>query len=184
MSLHKDPSLKNAVLSLPQKEKDKLLVRLINKDKMLIKQLHFQLLEDEHDLENRIHKLKNTLYELFEDTMYIYKIKNQSSFQHYKSLNSLMRDASGIINEHEKVTKDKFSEVECRIFILKEAFRRYPTLFNESLSTTAFKLHKYTNLRIKATMAKYEKLHEDLRFDLKEDMEAVRSFASAHRLNP
>lgn len=182
MSLHKDPDLKKAVLSLPQKEKDKLLVRLINKDKMLIKQLHFQLLEDEQDLENRIYKLKKTLYELFEDTMSIYKIKNQSSFQHYKNLNSLMRDASGIINEHEKVTKDKFSEVECRIFILKEAFKRYPTLFNESLSTTAFKLHKYTSLRIKATITKYKKLHEDLQFDLKEELENILSFASTHRL--
>ena len=42
MSLHKDPELKEAVLNLPEKEKDKLLVRLIGKDTMLMKQLHFQ----------------------------------------------------------------------------------------------------------------------------------------------
>lgn len=182
MSLHKDPELKNAVLSLPQKEKDKLLVRLVNKDKMLLKQLHFQLLEDESDLENRIELLKHKLRDLYEDANGYYKVRNEATFQHYKSLNSLMRDASGLVNEHEKVTKDKFSEAECRIYILKEAFDRYPILFAESFSSTAFKLSKYTAMRIKATITKYEKLHEDLQFDLQDDMDAVISFASTHRL--
>jgi DNA repair exonuclease SbcCD ATPase subunit len=61
MSLHQDAELKKAVLDLPQKEKDKLLVRLISKDKMLIKQLHFQLLENAEDLEERIEKLRKQL---------------------------------------------------------------------------------------------------------------------------
>ena len=47
------PELKTAILELPEKEKDKLLLRLIRKDRTLIQQLHFQLLEGPTDLEDR-----------------------------------------------------------------------------------------------------------------------------------
>ena len=50
MNLKQVPELKNAILDLPSKEKDKLLLRLINKDETLVEHLHFQLLEDENDL--------------------------------------------------------------------------------------------------------------------------------------
>ena len=57
--------LKEAIIRLPQKEKDKLLIRLINKDQMLIKQLHFQLLENENDLWDRHRELEVELHETF-----------------------------------------------------------------------------------------------------------------------
>ena len=97
MSLHKDQELKEAVLNLPAKEKDKLLVRLINKDKMLLKQLHYELLEDEADLEDRIFDLKNALESLFDVNSN--KVKNLPMYSNYKGLNSSLRKASGMINE-------------------------------------------------------------------------------------
>lgn len=180
MSLHKQPELKEAVLNLPQKEKDKLLVRLVSKDKMLMKQLHFQLLESQVDLEDRIEQLNNTLRNLFAENRHT--IKNIPQYSNYRELQSLLRQASGLVNEHEKVTKDKFSEIACRIFLLKEAFERFPTLFEASAIHAAFKLHLYVKARIKATANKFDKLHEDLQFDLHEDMQQVLDFALANRL--
>lgn len=169
MSLHKDLELKNAVLNLSQKEKDKLLVRLIGKDKMLLKQLHYQLLEDEYDLENRIELLKSKLEKLFQDTSTL----NSPIFSHYRTLNNLLRQASGIINEHEKITKDKFSTVESRLYILITSYRLYPRLYEKSPLQVAEKLHKYIEARIKATLKNISTLHEDLQFDIQEEVSQV-----------
>lgn len=180
MSLHKQPELKEAVLNLPQKEKDKLLVRLVGKDKMLMKQLHFQLLEDQIDLEERIDKLKERLSALFVESRN--SVKNIPVYSNYKELQSLIRQASGMINEHEKITKNKFSEVDCRIYILNQAFSRFPRLFEKSAVHSAFKLHDYVRARIKTTTAKFAKLHEDLQFDLQDPMEEMSVFAMEHLL--
>ena len=40
-----EQDLEDAIINLPSKEKNKLLIRLINKDKVLVEQLHFKLLE-------------------------------------------------------------------------------------------------------------------------------------------
>ncbi|MBD1433111.1 hypothetical protein H8B06_09765 [Sphingobacterium sp. DN00404] len=181
MSLHKQPELKEAVLNLPQKEKDKLLVRLVGKDKMLMKQLHFQLLEDQLDLEDRIEQLKERLADLYTDNRHT--IKNIPVYSNYKELQSLIRQASGMINEHEKITKDKYSEVDCRIYILNKAFGQFPRLFEKSAVHSASKLHDYVRARIKTTTTKFEKLHEDLQFDLQESMEEMTAFAMEHSLS-
>ena len=175
MSLHKQPELKDAVLNLPQKEKDKLLVRLVSKDKMLMKQLHFQLLENQLDLDDRINSLKESLRELFSTGRHA--IKNIPQYSNYKELQALLRQGSGMINEHEKVTKDKYSEMECRIYILKEAFERFPSLFEASAVHAAFKLQVYVKARLKTTVNKFDKLHEDLQFDLIDDMQKILDFA-------
>lgn len=178
MSLHKDPELKEAVLQLPPKEKDKLLVRLISKDKMLIKQLHYQLLEDEYDLADRITALRERLNNLFSPARS--GIQNIAMYSNYKSLTALLRQASGMINEHEKITKDKYSEVEFRLLILGLAFEHHPILFQKSYVSISDKLHRYVAARIKSTFNKYDKLHEDLQFDLKELYDKVQLFANDH----
>ena len=157
------------------------MVRLINKDKMLLKQLHYELLEDEADLEDRIFDLKNALESLFDVNSN--KVKNLPMYSNYKGLNSSLRQASGMINEHEKITKDKFSVVECRLLILQEAFDRYPSLFGPSALSPAFKLHSYVGARIKNAVKIYGNLHEDLQFDLKDQMEYVLEFAEQHKLD-
>ncbi|WP_293957220.1 MULTISPECIES: hypothetical protein [unclassified Sphingobacterium] len=166
MSLHQDPELKKAVLDLPQKEKDKLLVRLISKDKMLIKQLHFQLLENADDLEERIEKLRKQLAQLFDTS--VSQIGNTPHHSNFIGLSKLVKQASGLVNEHEKVTKDKVSEVEFRIYILKRTIVDYDRLFDSSYQSAAHKLHKYITGRIKHAVGKYSKLHEDFQFDYRE----------------
>ena len=169
MSLHQDAELKKAILELSQKEKDKLLVRLISKDKMLMKQLHFQLLENEYDLEERIVKLRQQLVQLFD--LGRTQVANIPQHSNFIALSKLVKQASGLVNEHEKVTKDKTSEAECRFYILKRVIDEYERLFESSYQSAAHKLHKYITGRIKHAVGKYDKLHEDFQFDYREDFQ-------------
>lgn len=181
MSLHRNPELKEAVLSLPEKDKDKLLVRLINKDKMLLKQLHYELLEDQSDLEDRITQLKDDLNQLY--THGGAGVKNLPLYPNYKELNSLLRKGNGLINEHERITKDRYSVVECRLMLLNTAFQRYPNVFSASALLPAMKLHKYVQGRIKNVLKLYDKLHEDLQFDLATELESALHFAETYKLD-
>lgn len=45
--------LKRAICQMPSTEKDKILLRLIAKDEMLIAKMQYQLLEDENDVVKR-----------------------------------------------------------------------------------------------------------------------------------
>lgn len=180
MSLHKDLDLKEAVLKLPQKEKDKLLVRLVGKDKTLMKQLHYQLLESEVDLTERIEILKHNLHNLFKNMQH--GNKNSRNYNFEKDLAAHIRHASGLVNEHEKVTKDKFSDLECRLIILNEVFDRFPNLFENSYYSSP-KLLTYIQTRVRMAETKYEKLHEDFQFDLRDQYHKMIDFAIEHNLD-
>lgn len=182
MSVHQQPDLKAAILALPIKEKDKLLVRLINKDKLLIKRLHFQLLEDEVDLQLRIDLLRERLQLLFADASKT--TANNATANSIAALSKLVRQASGMVNEHEKVTKDVVSEIEFRILILREVFDRFPLVLGSSYLHASHKLQQYLAARIKHVFGKWIKMHEDLRFDFSEDLQYILSCAYASTLAP
>ena len=63
LNVNQIPNLKQEILDLPEKEKNQLLIRLINKDQVLIEQLHFRLLENEWDLIQRFEALKEEILE-------------------------------------------------------------------------------------------------------------------------
>jgi len=48
-----EKELQQAIVAMPQKEKDKLLLRLIGKDDILIQQLTFTLVEESLTMESR-----------------------------------------------------------------------------------------------------------------------------------
>lgn len=156
---HKD--LKYAITGLPVKEKDKLLLRLIAKDKILTEHLHFKLLEDASDLEAR----RMALSELIEA-----QIDELTSTYRYNVKDTLMvlRTLNGRINHHYKVTKDLNSEIELRMQLLNEI----PLTLTPSVHAT---LSKYNDRMVlyflRTTLSVYKKflkLHEDLQFDLQD----------------
>lgn len=180
MSLYKNEELKEAVLNLPPREKDKLLIRLINKDKLLIKQLHYRLLENEEDLSRRIETLKNNLNKLANKDYF--EIENSLKTSNINNQISLLRQQNMLINEHEKVTKDVFSAVECRLLTLETAFTNNAILFQRTELNSTIKLRKYISTQLRITFNKFDKLHEDLQFDLKDSYELVMTFAEQHDL--
>src|SRR5690606_19015249 len=113
------------ILDLPIKEKEKLLIRLIRKDKTLINQLHFQLLEDESDL----HKRRETALSNIDAAInHIETVKHNRYYNPRKLLLDL-RMISGYVNSHFLITKDKSGEIELRLHILLETFRNAGEFF-------------------------------------------------------
>ncbi|WP_410220060.1 hypothetical protein [Pedobacter sp.] len=162
MKLSEHQELKQAILSLPVKEKDKLLLRLVAKDKVLTERLNFMLLEGESDLEERVKHLeteiKNTCGDLY----------TQPKLTAKDVLLSLRKLNKGI-NHFAKVTKSDFEEIRLKLLALKGA----PLKFKFKLfSSTRNYEQTLANYVVKSTLniyKKFTKLHEDLKFDLAED---------------
>ena len=161
---HKD--LKDAIIEIPPKEKDKLLLRLIAKDKILTEHLHFKLLENEHDLTKRHQALKEEIDEAME-------LLNLDKRLSSKETLSVFRKLNGQVNHHFKVTKAVNSEVELRIYLLNSV----PLVFNENVFSSLYKYQeKLTTYFLRTTLSvfkKYQKLHEDWQFDLQESFDAL-----------
>lgn len=164
LSEHKD--LKKEILALPVKEKDKLLLRLVAKDKVLTEHLHFLLLEDESNLNDRVAFIKNEITEVLEDLNTMPKTSAKDSLL-------MLRKLTKQINHFYKVTKADFEEIELKLM-----------MFNASPMKFRFKVYSLTknheqllaNYVVKAILVvlrKFEKLHEDLKFDLKEEMNSL-----------
>ena len=172
------PELKNAVLQLPEKEKDKLLLRLIRKDRTLIQQLHFQLLEDQLDLEERRERTLKLV------NLEINKVERQLGVHKYYNPRDLLldlRSMSGIVNQHFLITKDKLGEVELRLHILSLTFHHAEKFFQYANHANE-KLLAYIIGRIKNVFNSYDKLHEDLQYDYTEKLNEVLEFAYSSAL--
>jgi hypothetical protein len=161
LSEHKD--LKYAITSLPAKEKDKLLLRLIAKDKILTENLHFQLLEDASDLEAR----RLALSELIEENI---SELNASSRFNVKDTLLLLRTLNGKINHHYKVTKDLNSEIELRMQLLNQIPLTLTASVHATLSKYNDRMVLYFLRTTLSVYKKYLKLHEDLQFDLQDNL--------------
>lgn len=175
MTLNQQPELKEAILNQSEKEKDKLLIRLINKDKKLMQQLHYLLLENEDDLIDRIQTAKTELEKIFERTQRDV-LRKTMNYRH-KELTSYLRIASGLVNEHASVTKNKESELDLRLLILEEAFDTFHNLYLENSFGYKSDLHFiYQTTRIKSVISLYEKLHEDLQYEYRERLSNIMKF--------
>lgn len=175
MRLRDLPELKLSILDLSQKEKDKLLLRLIAKDDVLVEQLHFQLLEHESDLNERTRIVFQKIDQLFDDATKLINPKNINSGQRVLLL--LQKSQSGLINFHSQITKDKLSEFELRVYILKESFERFSFLYEDKiLGTNAEKLLKYQQARLQLITKLFNQFHEDVQYDFKKDFDFISTF--------
>ncbi|WP_316798545.1 hypothetical protein [Pedobacter frigidisoli] len=157
LSEHKD--LKTAITDLPLKEKDKLLLRLIAKDKVLTEHLHYKLLEDESDLEDRKETIKADVIQL------IPELKKLAA----KDALAQVRKMITSVNRFYKITKDPVGEVELKIFVLNHI----PVEYRKSTfgyRDYGFLFVAYYIKTVEVTVNKFRKLHEDIQFDLSNDL--------------
>nr|WP_121270842.1 hypothetical protein [Pedobacter schmidteae] len=163
MLLSEHKALKLEIKSLPEKEKDKLLLRLIAKDKVLTEHLHFKLLEDEQDMAIRHEQLLKGIDQGIAEL-------NVAKRPNSKEALLKMRKLNGNINHHFKVTKDLNSEIELRIHLLINI----PVDFDESIYSSLYKFNEkllvYFVKTTSAVLNKYYKMHDDLQFDLKSSL--------------
>ena len=163
MKLSEHKELKTEILSLPQKEKDKLLLRLVAKDKVLTEHLHFLLLEDETNLSERVAILKQEI------------IATQKNLTTAKDVLANLRKQLKLINLFFKVTKANFEDVELRIFLLNYTTAEFKSKFFSSFKNYEQLFAVFFVKSVLATLKKFEKLHDDLQFDLKEDLNKLLS---------
>jgi hypothetical protein len=153
LSEHKD--LKASIINLPPKEKDKLLLRLIAKDKVLTEHLHFKLLEDELDLEDRKNRIKSDIDDSIPE---IKKLNAKDALARFRKI------ITGI-NHFYKVTKSTVDEVELKIYALSVI----PTSFRGKIfgyRDFGFLFENFYLKTLNVTLNKFHKLHEDLQFDM------------------
>ncbi|MFN2260996.1 MAG: hypothetical protein ABR595_02890 [Psychroflexus sp.] len=151
MKLSKE--FKEALSALPEKEKDKLIFRLIKKDNILAQRLFFELVDDE-DLDQKRTKIENRIKESA-DYM-------KRTFYSPGTLLMDLRYLSGEITEHVKITKDKFGEPYLNLIMLKEVLKQLnPDLTRFSPGKT-HKFDIYVVNRTFKILILINKLHEDL----------------------
>lgn len=167
------PELSAAILNQPEKEKNKLLLRLIRKDSVLIEQLHFKLLEDEYDLESR---KENALARVKGELRALESIETYHPYYYPKFQQSVMRYASGPINHYASITKDKVGELFLRVYLLKNFLGMEETRLQEETYDNQ-RLFVYLSNRVKNIFALYDKLHEDIQYDFNEDMNTMLTHA-------
>lgn len=160
--------LKKAIRELSHKEKDKLLLRLIPKDEMLVAQLEFRLLEESKTTEFRRDNLRNFVEQAL-----------QRSANNYYSPGYLLldlRSVSGSINRHVKITGDKYGEIELNLFMLNRTLELLGSQLRYSSPWHSRTLHEYIGKRVLKLQGLLEKLPEDYHADFRDDFQSLAGY--------
>jgi hypothetical protein len=163
-----DKDFKEAIRQLPEAEKDKLIFRLLKHDLDLANQLLFKLVSGD-SCEDRRKKAKKGIERIIgyaQGTM-------PSTYFTPGIMLMAMRDASGIINEHARITKDKYGEAYLHVFLLKEFMKIYNDKFMETPAEKSYTFNIYAVARAFKIMAMLKKLHEDYLIDFTNDIEEI-----------
>ncbi len=149
--------LKKAIVQMPSKEKDKLLLRLITKDKTLSDKLHFELIEDSATIPERRDEISG-------------RIVRTSKFNQNTPGWVLMdmRNLSGDISYHVKVTKDKIGGIELNLFLLNTFLESYRDIL-KTYSSRADTCALYIAKKAQTILNGLDKLDEDYRVDYIKD---------------
>ena len=152
---------KEAVLHLPESEKDKLLIRLLKKDENLVNRLYFELIDDQTVDDHRL-KMESRV-----------EVRAEEITRFAKSLNHLKmltRYLSGEISEHVRINKDKFGEVSLNLLMLNTLLKHSQKLYKKSTQIQARKFSLYVIIRTYRTLLLIDKMHEDLHMEFEDDL--------------
>ena len=155
---------KKAIQELPNTEKDKLIFTLLKRDLDLANRLYFELVDVE-TVED-----KRTAFE-------IEMIKKINYFSdRYYSVGYLLQDTrflSGDINNHVKITKDKFGEISLNLKMLNHLL----TINNKRIETVtyskAYTLCIYVIARAFKILLLIKAIDEDYFLDFKENLSTL-----------
>lgn len=155
---------KKALKDLSEKEKDKLLLRLLKKDVKLANKLFFELVDTDTPQDKR-EKLKVKIIDRIERTT-----------NNYYSPGYLLmdlRDLSGLINEHVAVTKDKIGEIVLNCLMLRNLLELSNEKFAFESLGRAYTLCIYIVNRMFKIMMLIQKQHEDYHLEFRDDIESI-----------
>ena len=164
---------------MPEKEKDKLLIRLVSKDHTLMAKLQHQLLEDEVEMEQR----RDEIMQQMENTF------SQDGFAFWTHTPGLvmmvMRDFSGDINEHVKITKDKYGEIALLTRLVNMPFREQYAILGEN-QHRADKFAAYACRKAQIVFNKLKRFNRDYYLDFEKEvnemLEHLKKYPPSSRL--
>lgn len=152
---------KEAILTLPSTEKDRLLLRLLKKDLKLANRLEFELLSEISVDEKRLEVKKHITTRV---------IAMGESFYSLGYLLMDLRYLSGDINEHVSITKDKLGEVTLNIWMLTIFIEKNARFFENAKNISIHKICVYIIARAFRILTLIPKLHSDLFIEFEEDL--------------
>ncbi|MDX1652658.1 MAG: hypothetical protein R3277_09205 [Brumimicrobium sp.] len=155
-----DKDLKQALCELPTAEKDKLLIRLIKRDKKLIKRFQYELTGDFTKQELQT-EFRNKLESIFSD------LKSERAGS--REISGKLRNLSGEISGYLFTTGDKYGEIELNLYLLNRAVEVFHDELNRYINSVngdkllVYLINKVFNLRILL-----QKLPSDLFMDFED----------------
>jgi hypothetical protein len=160
--------LKKAIVLMPVKEKDKLLLRLINKDSTLIQRLEFELIEHSDTVQLRRDEIKQRIARVAART---------HDTPGWMMMD--MRSFNGEITQHVKVTKDKYGEIELTIYLFLTFFEHQSALLlvHNSRSDSCA---EYIAKRVDSLVKKLNKFNSDYYVDFQRDMQKLLDYVHSH----
>ena len=149
---------KQAISAFSSQEKDKLIIRLLKKDRILSHRLYFELIDEEtaDDKRNQMEELIKT------------EVSNAAKrYGRTKYFLTHIRKISAKITEHVKITTDKFGEVSLNLMLMSETLKNLPK------SGDHYKLYIYFLNKIFRSLILTTKLDPDYFLELRESYEEV-----------
>lgn len=171
--MFKDIEFKKALQELPEKEKDKLIFRLLRRDMDLAEKLHFELV-DTDSIEDKRRNMETVISK---------DIKRFS--ENYHSLDYIaleMRRISGKISHHVKITKDKFGEISLNLQMLNEVIEQNTFSLSHSKPQKSAKFYNYVIVRAFKILLLINLLHEDFLLDFKDDLKKLGANISSNKM--
>ncbi len=142
---------KQALSEFSPIEKDRLIFRLLKKDKLLSKKLYFELIDPETTDDKR-----NAMEEIISER--VAEISRYVANQKYFLV--LVRKLSAEITEHVKITTDKFGDVYLNLFLVNKILEHNEKLGRQRFDAV-YKLYIYLINKIIKALIQIKKLDED-----------------------
>lgn len=144
-------------------EKDRLIFRLLKKDKLLSKKLYFELIDTETTDQKRTQMEEQIEERVLLASKYI---GNPKYFL------VLIRKISAEITEHVKITTDKFGDIYLQLFLVNQILENNDKL-NHQRFDNIYKLYIYLINKLLKAIISIKKIDEDYWMELNEILESI-----------
>jgi hypothetical protein len=172
-----DDEFKAALSRLSEKEKDKLIFRLIKHDLKLANRLRFELLQ-EYTVEESRGRIRDLVEKAMERLL-------DADPKFYSSMDLLWRikDFISQINDHVATTKDKYGEIELPLFLINRALKVYLKKDLSQKSLYDNRLEQYLINKCMRMLLLIQKIDRDFWLDFNEDLREIQTaFSQTHKL--
>lgn len=150
---------KQAISAFTSQEKDKLIIRLLRKDRILSHRLYFELIDEETADDKRLQM----------ESLIKTEVKQVAQkYGRTKYFLPGIRRISAKITEHVKITTDKFGEISLTLLLVSETLKHLPK------SGDHYKLYIYLLNKIFRSLILTKKIDPDYYLDLREPYEEVK----------